>query len=82
MVVMKIYIKKSCLLTWFIMYKRHNNVQCTLHAMRHMEGTDIYVKFFFFFDVLLTVHCSNDQFLFQLMHHLSALVGTKTDQRK
>ena len=22
-----------------------------------------------YFDVLLTVHCSNDQFLFQLMHH-------------
>jgi len=27
-----------------------------------------------YFDVLLTVHYSNDQFLFQLMHHIFTLL--------
>ena len=38
-----------------------------LHHMFHEVNSDNFT--FFFFYVLLTVHYSNDQFLFQLMHH-------------
>ena len=34
------------------------------------SGGPLYIyNIWFYFDVLLTVHYSNDQFLFQLMHH-------------